>query len=55
MELDRFDVIGFLVWSAFLVIMGIDASSIWFLQFGWLATCWFGRALIDHWLDDKPA
>lgn len=36
-----------------MVLFGADATTMWFLQFGWLAVAYLGRDVIDRWLDRK--
>jgi hypothetical protein len=50
-KIDRFDIIWFLGWMTIMVMLGSDASSIWFLTFAWLATMWFGEPILDRWAD----
>jgi hypothetical protein len=51
MKIDKFDIIWFLGWSAFLVTLGMDATALWFWVFGWLMTMWFGEPILDWWAD----
>jgi hypothetical protein len=54
MTVDRFDVLWFLSMTAFWVLLGADASDIWFANVGVMLVFWFREPLGD-WLGERAA